>query len=304
MQKIDRLGWAAGVCFESYGLKIGVRVNQPAVPGQVLACLPPGWRPAEPPFVDHLFSFKIGGLGDRLGDGTEHGLAASPVGPGHGSGRPTRGTRPRPRVRQFHLLYGGRTQLARSMDANDAYEALEGNLQLLVAEQAKERVFVHAGVVAWKGRAIVLPGRSFSGKSTLTATLLKAGAAYYSDEYAVLDRHGRVHPYPRRLCLRQPDAKRPERRSAEELGTRTGVEPLPVGLVAIARYKPGSRWNPRPLTPGQAVLEMLNHTVPAQTRPDAVLSTLERIAPQARNLKGLRGEAEETAEQLLQELEH
>ncbi len=248
----------------------------------MLSCLPPGWKPAKPPFVDHLFSLKIGSLSEGLVN------------------RPVDG--PRPKVRQFHLLYGGLARLARSMDLNDVYEALEGSLQLLVAEHAKDRVFVHAGVVAWKGRAIVLPGRSFSGKSTLTATLLQAGATYYSDEYAVLDNRGYIHPYPRRLSLRRPDAKLPQRRSAEELGGRTGVGPLPVGLVAVAKYKPGSRWSPRPLTPGQAVLEMLNHTVPAQTRPDAVLSTLQRIAPHARNLKGLRGEADETAHDLLKEI--
>ncbi len=31
------------------------------------------------------------------------------------------------------------------------------------AELAPERAFVHASVVAWRGRAIVMPGRSFTG---------------------------------------------------------------------------------------------------------------------------------------------
>jgi predicted ATPase len=44
-----------------------------------------------------------------------------------------------------------------------------------VATEAPRRVFVHAGVVGWKGQAILVPGRSYSGKTTLIAALMKAG---------------------------------------------------------------------------------------------------------------------------------
>ena len=36
MQKLDRLGWAAGVCFTAFGRSIGIRVNTPEVPADVL----------------------------------------------------------------------------------------------------------------------------------------------------------------------------------------------------------------------------------------------------------------------------
>ena len=45
-------------------------------------------------------------------------------------------------------------------------EYLIGELELWVAEHAVDRVFVHAGVVAFEGRALLLPGRSLSGKTT------------------------------------------------------------------------------------------------------------------------------------------
>ena len=64
-------------------------------------------------------------------------------------------------------------------------------------------MFVHAGVVAVDGRALLLPGGSFTGKTTLVAALLRAGAQYGSDEYAVLDEAGLVLPaYPRPLSIR------------------------------------------------------------------------------------------------------
>ena len=60
---------------------------------------------------------------------------------------------------------------------------------------------VHAGAVLWGERALLLPGVTHAGKSSLVAELLRRGATYFSDEYALIDSEGRVHPYPRPLLL-------------------------------------------------------------------------------------------------------
>ncbi len=69
-------------------------------------------------------------------------------------------------------------------------DRISSDLMVYVANNAPDYVFVHAGVVGWRGRALVLPGTSFAGKTTLVAELVRAGAAYYSDEYAVIDELG------------------------------------------------------------------------------------------------------------------
>lgn len=268
-RKLDRLGWKAGLAFRSYGLRVGVRTNRPEMLASIKECLPPGWQAISTETVAHLFSVWIGG---------EHS-----------------------RSRDDCRLYQGAALQVRLRDRAALLDALEGCVQMCVAEWSPRRVFVHAGVVAWQGQALVIPGRSMSGKSTLVEALLRAGATYYSDEYAVLDERGRVHAYPRRLSLRQPKGK-PRRCSARELGGRTGRAPLPVGLVAVTKYLPGANWRPRPLSPGRAVLELLNNTVPALVKPEAVLKALHRVAPGARSLMGVRGEADETAEALLREM--
>lgn len=61
---------------------------------------------------------------------------------------------------------------------------------------------VHAGAVLWGERILLLPGITHSGKSSLVAELLRRGATYFSDEYALVDSEGHVHPYPRPLLLR------------------------------------------------------------------------------------------------------
>ncbi len=138
------------------------------------------------------------------------------------------------------------------------------------------------------------------------AELVRAGAEYYSDEFAVLDARGRVHPFAKSLSIREGSCAHHEvvrRRHAEELGGSRGERPLPVGLVVLASYRPGAEWRPVELTQGQAVLEMLAHTVPARLRPEASLVALERAVARATVLKGERGEAGDVAADLLQRIE-
>jgi hypothetical protein len=175
-------------------------------------------------------------------------------------------------------------------------------MHLYVAEYASNRVFVHAGVVGWRGRAILLPGASGAGKSTLVAALLRAGASYYSDEYAVLDPHGLVHPFARRLSIRAADGTT-VRCEPEEFGGRAADRPLPVGLVAVTKYLVGTQWRPRPLTAGQAILALLQDTLPARRDPEGSLRVLRKAVAPALVLKGTRGEADETAAGLLAALD-
>jgi len=269
MEKLDRLGWAAGIAFTAYGVSGGVRVSDAAVLERVRALLPPGWKPARNPTVRRLYSLIVGG------------------------------TTSRPGVRRFNLLYSDAMRLLRTPDLDETLRQLEIDLEQYIADRAPRRIFVHAGVVGWNGHAIVIPGRSFSGKSSLVKALVKAGATYYSDEFAVLDERGRVHPYALPLAIRQGlDGTPPMKCRVEELGGVTGVRSLPVGLVLITRYASGSRFRPRPLSAGRAVLELLAHTLPARRRPELVLDALTRVVSQASVFRGTRGEAAETARQI------
>ena len=270
MEKLDRLGWAAGLAFTAYGRRIGVRVNRPEALDQVVQRLPFGWRPAPSPLVDRLYSILVG----------------TP--------------NPSETIRRLNLVYAGSAPLARTRDLGDALEAFESHLHLSVAAEARGRLFVHAGVVGWRGRAILIPGRTLTGKSRLVAALVRAGATYYSDEYAVLDAAARVHPYARSLSIRENGGGRALRVPVETLGGAAGTRPLPVGMVLVTRYRPGARWRPIRLSPGQATLALLAETPAARTRPAAALRGLRRVADRAVTLKGVRGEADESAALILQ----
>jgi hypothetical protein len=200
-------------------------------------------------------------------------------------------------VRRYHLLYADGALLARTRDEAALLDALQGDVRLFFAEHARARVFVHAGAVAWRGRAVLVPGRSFSGKSRLVAALLRAGATYYSDEYAVVDARGRIHPFPTPLSLR-PDGDGSAVPPPPVL--RTGSRALPVGLVVVTEYR--NRTSPvrlRRLTPGRGALALLAHAVPARTRPAEAMAALRRAVAGATVVEGVRGEADDIAHRLL-----
>src|SRR5262249_40653110 len=98
--------------------------------------------------------------------------------------------------------------------------------------------------------------------------------------------------------IRQPGGP-PRRYPPEEFGARRESSPLPVATVIFSRYRAGETWRPRRLTQGQALLEMLDHTVPAQSRPAPSLAAVEQVVTRSLNLRGLRGDAEEMAAALL-----
>lgn len=188
------------------------------------------------------------------------------------------------------LARNGR-DLFRCEDRTEFLERFGSLVALDVADSSRKLVFVHAGVVGWGDRAIVIPGRSFSGKTTLVAEFVRAGASYYSDEFAVIDRHGRVLPYPQPLQLRDPHTYRQTRCPVERLGGAAGDLPLPIGLILFSKYTEHARWVPRKLSPGIGCLAMLDNTISARSAPAIALRTLNRAVSKAVMVKGLRGDA-------------
>lgn len=273
MDEIDRLVWAESMAFTSYGVRVGVRVNRQGTLDQILPCLPPGWKRSRSRVADRLYSFVIGGK------------------------------EPRGKGRRTTLVYADEQRIAGMLTLNQAIDVFESDLQLFVAETAPRRVFVHAGVVGWRGKAIVIPGRSFSGKTSLVAALVKAGAIYYSDEYAVLDDQGRVHHYARPLSIRENGhLQKPKKYQVETLGGRPGAKPLPVGMVVVSKYKPGARWHPRRLSVGEGALELMANTVSARRQPERMLEAIRRVVSHAPVLKGDRGEAGQVVDFIFEKL--
>ena len=201
-------------------------------------------------------------------------------------------------------LYRNDERVVQAVSREVFFSFLESQVRVTIAEFAAEKVFLHAGVVAWKGEAIILPAQSFSGKSALVAELVKKGAEYYSDEYAVLDAAAEVEPFPKWLSLRgvidpwtQFDCP------VESIGGKAGTRKIPVGMILLARFEENRRvpkkWRPRRLSPGEGAMEILPHALPIRNNPKFVLEVLNKLLNRAIIVKTVRGEAGEFAETLL-----
>lgn len=187
------------------------------------------------------------------------------------------------------LFLGARLHASGSLDA--LLDHCRQITKFRVAERARH-VFVHAGVVAWRGRIILMPGRSGAGKTTLVMALVRAGATYYSDEYAVIDAAGLVHPFPQHLGVRDPGVALPRRVPVSALGWRAGTTPLPVGLVLLTSYRRSARWQARPLSRARAVFAVLPHAVQHATHPARVMSRLGTALSGALTVEARRGDVE------------
>lgn len=251
--------------FESFGVGLQLTFEDSRLEPRIREILPPGWTPAKADASTPRFALR------------ETGPDAYEV-----------------------TISGAAAVEHASLEV--ALTLLDSQMRLSIAANARDWLFVHAGVVALEGRALVIPGATFTGKTTLVQALVEAGATYYSDEYAVLDDRGRIHPYPRPLSIRTGNGSTPRDRRADLVGRVAGDERPRMAVVVITRYRAGVQWQPKRLTTGQGVLALLANTVPAQDRPEESLRTLHRAAVGGTILKGDRGEAALVAGALLDEL--
>jgi hypothetical protein len=181
----------------------------------------------------------------------------------------------------------------------DFRRTLNTMIRVHVAEKARGWVFIHAGVVSWRGRAIVLPARSHSGKTTLVAELIRLGAEYFSDEYAVIDPAGRFHPYERDLSVRPPGSEIPIQVPPVEFGAVTGSTPVPVGMVVITKFEPGATFEPQSISMGIGIMETVPEVIPIRFNTDFALKVLNTAFSRAIIIKSLRGEAQIAAASIL-----
>jgi hypothetical protein len=248
---------------EAYGVEVRICTNVPELLDRTIPLLPPGWQECAATPVQH----RLGILAED--DGT-------------------------------FTVYNGAARAVQGQGLELSLIVLDGQIRGYVALRAPGMTFVHAGAVAHEGRAIMFPGHSFAGKTTLVAALVRGGAIYYSDEFAVLDGDGLVHPYAKPLSLRDNPENRQIETDVELLGGVAGDEPLPLGLVVFTRFRSGAQWRPEPISRGAAALKLVENTVSVRSRPDEAMHAVTAALTDAVALEGTRGEAEEIVDQLLE----
>lgn len=179
------------------------------------------------------------------------------------------------------------------------FEQLGTSISNAVIAHATDYVFVDASVVSVKGRAIVLLGDRSCGRFALQAELLRQGATYYSDAYAVFDADGNISPWarqPRTL----PQLGLPGR-SWPVPAVRANADDSPQRLhqVVVSQVYPGSRWRPKSSSPGEGLAALLNAVVARDSPGAEAFLALHAACSQSRGWEGERGSARPVAKFLL-----
>lgn len=200
---------------------------------------------------------------------------------------------------ESYIVESGNEVLCDGIPLQGAVKALQRHCHLHVATYSPRFVFLHAGAVLAESGLIVLAGPTFSGKSTLVKSLVEQGCRYFSDEFALFDEEGKVHPFPR--CLHERlGSFHALHHSPHSLGWECTLQAAVPRMILHTGYKPGAQWEPTEVSSGEALLLLTQQSVAIRIFPDRVLAHLQNVALKTRVYKGSRGEAWETAEQILE----
>lgn len=268
-----RVDWRSFYAFEAYGVKIGIRSND-AEPIESLKkrlhlLIPTGFREINSADADYVFSIR---WSDKPG--------------------------------KKHLVYKNDNEILSLSHKDWKLDFLESSIRMTIAEFSDEFVFLHAGAVRYKDKAIIIPAKSFSGKTTLVAELASRGLEYYSDEYAVLDKDGFLHPFPKQLSMRGIiDDHQQVDIDVEEYGGKKGSAPINVGVILVSKYIKRAKFQPKLMSSGEGIIESIANSVSIRQNPEFVLKVLGKIMNQAKVVKTNRSEAKKFADKFLPYLE-
>jgi hypothetical protein len=153
---------------------------------------------------------------------------------------------------------------------------------------------VHAGAVLIDGRALLFPGASHSGKSSLVHEFLRRGVACFSDEYALVDPQGLIHAYPRVLLVRNGG-----RDQSPVLQASIVSEPAPVGWIFSVQYDSAGSWRIAQVPQSMALLSLLQNTPHKMEERPEMASAFHRAVNAAVCYAGRRGEVADAVDCIL-----
>jgi hypothetical protein len=135
----------------------------------------------------------------------------------------------------------------------------------------QSQVAIHANAISIEGLAIAFVGYSGMGKSTLSAYCSSRGAGFITDDVLVVDSENLVHPGNPRLKLyphtgeslgldASEDTDYKIFYEPEQLGTKLQKQPVPLGIIYLLAESSDESIYSLPLSPSQAVFELLTHS--------------------------------------------
>jgi hypothetical protein len=210
--------------------------------------------------------------------------------------------------------------------AADAARALMEATSFALADKSVGGLLFHAATLGWRGRGLLLPGKSGAGKTTLSGWLSTRGFRYLTDELSfVPDGSQRIEAFPRPLNIKHSGRHALRGHldlgsSSETLTSREVVlaQPMdvrapdsvdstsPLALIVFPRYRQDAEVALTPLSGGQTGLRLMACLLNARNLPahgfpsvtelarripayELAYSGVEQLEPLLRDLKASAG---------------
>lgn len=189
---------------------------------------------------------------------------------------------------------GGEGDTRHGLDRPEALIHISEAVASCLAGSTSAGIALHAAAVARNGRAVLIPGQSGAGKSSLAAWLFDKGFDYLTDELVVLAADGAVEGLARALILK-PDADEivggfsrvaplPRMQAGANLIVRPPFDaqqagPVRCDLIIFPSFSPGVPIAIQPISAAQACIRLMGCNVNARNLADggfAILSDLAR----------------------------
>ena len=180
-------------------------------------------------------------------------------------------------------------------DAGAAAHALQDVASYALSAGSTGGLLLHAAAVALNGRGVVLPGKTGSGKTTLTAHLVRRGYQYLTDELVFLREGGlAMRGCPRPLNVKPSGRAAVDAEGWERLDSPSatlvlppaaqlsaGVEPS-LAAVVFPRFREGAESRLTPLKAGERGLRLMAVLLNARNLDEhgfPAVAELARITP-------------------------
>lgn len=182
----------------------------------------------------------------------------------------------------------------------------------LLIDARPDLLWLHAGAVALRGRAVLFPGPRGAGKSTLVTNLCARGWHYLSDDVAPLDPASHtVFPFPQAPAVREPPGQQmPPKWLRLPNKTQWNLRPdgvcrtaAPLAAVVRLSYRRNVRVELSVSSPATTALHLLEQCWNFAADRDAAVDVLCALAQRVPGFSVAFSDGEAAAEVLARELE-
>jgi len=172
-----------------------------------------------------------------------------------------------------------------------------------LADKSEGGLLLHAAAAAWRGRAVLFPGKTGTGKTMLMSWLMTKGFEYLTDELVYVPfGSGKIDPFVRPLNVKSSgkealtpgvidfEAVAPQLMSGPSvtlvprsaLGQRGTVGSTPLGAIVFPTFRPEGPFVFSPLPRSAAGMGLMSCLINARNLPDHGFPEATRLAKSVR----------------------